>query len=173
MTIIGVKYCQSEWIKRSEGMPMNTQGVKAGDTQARNFLNRVHRMDRSLGWKKEQIVALREMATSATSRMSDMPRSDSPNLQRMEMLVCKITDLEREVEGDCVDLEATRIDTALAILKLPHVQHQQLLTERYLLSRSWQDITGAMGYSMSHVFRLHEDALCSMQALLTKEGIRP
>ena len=152
---------------------MNTQGVKAGDTQARNFLNRVHRMDRSLGWKKEQIVALREMATSATSRISDMPRSDSPNLQRMEMLVCKITDLEREVEGDCVDLEATRIDTALAILKLPHVQHQQLLTERYLLSRSWHDITGAMGYSMSHVFRLHEDALCSMQALLTKEGTRP
>ena len=26
---------------------------------------------------------------------------------------------------------------------------------------------------MSHVFRLHEDALCSMQALLTKEGTRP
>ena len=152
---------------------MNTQGVKAGDTQARDFLNRVHRMDRSLMWKKEQIVALREMATSSTSRISDMPRSDSPNLQRMEMLVCKITDLEREVEGDCVELEATRIDTALAILKLSNVQHQQLLTERYLLSRSWQDITGAMGYSMSHVFRLHEDALCSMQALLTKEGIRP
>ena len=72
---------------------MNTQGVKAGDMQARDFLNLVHRMDRSLMWKKEQIVALREMATSATSRMSDMPRSDSPNLQRMEMLVCKITDL--------------------------------------------------------------------------------
>ena len=71
-----------------------------------------------------------------------------------------------------MELEATRIDTALAILKLPHVQHQQLLTERYLLSRSWHDITGAMGYSMSHVFRLHEDALCSMQALLTKEGNR-
>ena len=152
---------------------MNTQGVKAGDTQARDFLNRVHRMDRSLGWKKEQIVALREMATSATSRMSDMPRSDSPNLQRMEMLVCKITDLEREVEGDCIDLEATRIDTALAILKLPNVQHQQLLTERYLVSRGWQDIANILGYSMSHVFRLHEDALCSMQALLTKEGTRP
>ena len=152
---------------------MNTQGVKAGDTQARDFLNRVHRMDRSLMWKKEQIVALREMATSSTSRISDMPRSDSPNLQRMEMLVCKITDLEREVEGDCMELEATRIDTALAILKLPNVQHQQLLTERYLLSRGWQDIANILGYSMSHVFRLHEDALCSMQALLTKEGIRP
>ena len=152
---------------------MNTQGVQAGDTQARDYLNRAHCMERTLMWKKEQIAALREMATSATSRISDMPRSDSPNLQRMEMLVCKITDLEREVARDCDELETTRIDTTLSILNLPNPLHQKLLSERYLRNRGWRDIADTMGYSTSHVFRLHEDALCNMQALLTKERVCP
>ena len=151
---------------------MNPQMNPTEERQTRQYLHQARSLEQTLAWKKEQIAALRAMTTDA-AKLSDMPRSDSPNLQRMEMLVCKITDLEREVEGDCVELEATRIDTALAILKLSNVQHQQLITERYLLSRDWKGIADTMGYSMSHVFRLHEDALCSMQALLTKEGTRP
>ena len=152
---------------------MNTFGLNAVDARARDYLNRVHRMERKLRWKREQITALREMATSATMRISDMPRGDSPNLQRMESLVCKITDLEREALAEAAALEAARIDTALMICNLQNEQHQQLLTERYLRSRGWKEIADAMGYSLSHMFRLHEDALCHMEALLAKEGSRP
>ncbi|MEA4898687.1 MAG: hypothetical protein VB067_03120 [Christensenellaceae bacterium] len=152
---------------------MYTQGRTAGEAQARDYLNRVYRTERKLRWKREQIVALREMATSATMRISDMPRGDSPNLQRMEALVCKITDLEQEVLAEAAALEVARIDTALMICNLQNEQHQQLLTERYLRSRGWKDIADAMGYSLSHMFRLHEDALCHMEALLAKEGARP
>ena len=53
---------------------------------------------------------LLEMAASATMRISDMPRADSPNLQRMESLVCKGADLEQEVLAEVVALEAARID---------------------------------------------------------------
>lgn len=151
---------------------MNTFVPNAGGAQARDYLNRVHRMERKLRWKREQITALREMATSATMRISDMPRADSPNLQRVESLVCKVADLEHEVLAELVTLEATRIDTALMICNLPNEQHQQLLTERYLRSRGWKDIADTMGYSLSHMFRLHEDALCHMEVLLAKEGAR-
>jgi len=61
-----------------------------------------------LRWKREQITALRDMATSATMRISDMPRADSPNLQRMETLVFKVADLEEEVLAEVVTHEATR-----------------------------------------------------------------
>ena len=151
---------------------MNTFVPNAGGAQARDYLNRVHRMERKLRWKREQITALRDMAASATMRISDMPRTDSPNLQRMETLVCKVADLEQEVLAEVVALEATRIDTALMICNLPNEQHQQLLTERYLRGRGWKEIADAMGYSLSHMFRLHEDALCHMEVLLAKEGAR-
>ena len=59
------------------------------------------------------------------------------------------------------------------ILKIPGERCQRLLTERYLQSRSWKEIADALGYSLSHTFRLHEDALCRMEALLAREGVEP
>ena len=58
------------------------------------------------------------------------------------------------------------------ICNLPNEQHQQLLTERYLRCWGWKEIADAMGYSLSHTFRMHEDALCNMEALLASEGAR-
>ena len=110
------------------------------------------------------------MATSATTRISNTPHADSPNLQRMESLACKIADLEQELRADEATLEAARIDTALMICKLPNEQHKQLLMERYLRSRNWKDVADTIGYSLSHAFRLHEDALCHMEVLLAREG---
>lgn len=147
---------------------MKVQEMKTADRQVRQYLSQVRRLEQTLAWKKEQIAALRDMATSATSKLSDMPRSDTPNVHRMESLICKITDLEREAQADCVALETMRIRIAMAVMNLPNTLHQQLLTERYLQNRSWKDIANVLGYSTSHVFRLHDEALCSMQALMTK-----
>ena len=152
---------------------MDTRKWTQGEIRARAYLSRVYRMEREVNWKCEQIAALGEMATSATARLGRMPRSDSPDLQRMETLVCRIADLKRELKADESALEAARVDTALMILKIPGERCQRLLTERYLQSRSWKEIADALGYSLSHTFGLHEDALCRMEALLAKEGVEP
>ena len=54
----------------------------------------------------------------------------------------------------------------------PRQPQGMLRTERYLRGRGWKEIADAMGYSLSHMFRLHEDALCHMEVLLAKEGAR-
>ena len=59
-------------------------------TQARSYLSRTHRVDRRIEAKRAQVAVLRDLSTSATAQFSDMPRSDSPSLRRMETLVCKI-----------------------------------------------------------------------------------
>jgi hypothetical protein len=61
------------------------------------------------------------MATSITAESSDMPRSDSPNLQRMESVMCKAMDLEAEILADeqaLVDVRA-EIANAVAMLENP------------------------------------------------------
>lgn len=57
----------------------------------------------------EQVTRLRENVTNCTATLSDMPKPDSPNKQRMEETICKIVDLEREINADIdrlVDLKA-------------------------------------------------------------------
>ena len=147
---------------------MNPHKTPTVERQTRKYLNQVRYLEQALAWKKQQIAALRQMTTNATAKLSDMPRSDSPNLQRLETLICKIADLEQEVQADYVALESTRIQLTLTILNLPNMLHQQLLTERYLQNRSWKEIAGILGYSTSHIFRLHDDALCDIQQLLAK-----
>ena len=67
---------------------------------AQEFLSRALTLQREIENKKRRIQTLRDMATSTTGTMSDMPRSDSPNLQRMETVLCKAADLEFEVDVD-------------------------------------------------------------------------
>ena len=73
------------------------------ESRAKEFLGRVGRIERRLTWKKTQVESLRTLATGCSAQISDMPRSDSPNLQRLETLVCKIADLDAAIKQDEAD----------------------------------------------------------------------
>ena len=140
------------------------------ETRARVFLNRLGRIARRLKLKREQVQALHELATSATAQISDMPRSDSPNLQRLETLVCRIADLDAEIQQESVEMEAVRLETALMICRLHDPIYQRILTLRYIDNRKWNEIMDELGYSRSRIFEMHEDALCAMEKLLAESG---
>lgn len=140
------------------------------ETRARAFLSRLRRQSHRLNLKRGQVQALHDLATSATAQISDMPRSDSPNLQRLETLVCKIADLEAEIQQESVELEAVRLETALMICRLHDPIYQRLLTLRYIDNRKWSEIMDELGYSRSRVYEIHEDALCAMEKLLAESG---
>ena len=53
------------------------------DVTAKDFLEQVRYVDRAIDSKLEQVERLRNESTKATSLVSDMPRSSSPNLQRL------------------------------------------------------------------------------------------
>ena len=76
---------------------------------AKEFLEQVRYVDRAIDSKLEQIQKLRNESTKATSLVSDMPHSSSPNLQRLEDTIIKIIDLEHEINRDIdrlVDLKS-------------------------------------------------------------------
>lgn len=60
------------------------------------FLGRVRKLRNGIENKMRRIETLQDMATSTTAAVSDMPRSDSPNLQRMETVLCKVADYHTE-----------------------------------------------------------------------------
>lgn len=141
------------------------------ESRAKEFLGRVGRIQRRIKWKKAQVEQLRALATGCSAQISDMPRSDSPNLQRLETLVCKIADMDAEIKRDEVALADAKIDVALMVCRIPNAAQQQILTERYINMRSWNAIAEDAGFSNSYVYRLHENALCAVESRLAMDAI--
>ena len=84
----------------------------------------------------------------------------------MESLTCKIVDMEADLACDADKLAEIRMDIALLICKVPDTNQQEILRERYLNLRTWQEIMTATGYSKSSVFRLHNAALAKLNRII-------
>lgn len=126
---------------------------------AKEYLSQVRFIDRLINSKLEQLSRLRETATKATTTISDMPRSDSPDLQSMETTVVKMIDMEREINTDIDRLVDLKRATVAAIAALKNTEQQLVLEQRYLCYKSWEQIAEELCYSVRHVTRLHGEAL--------------
>jgi len=129
---------------------------------AKEYLSQAYRIDQRINSKLEQVMALRELATKATSTLSDMPRSDSRNLYRMENIIVKIIGLEDEINGDIDRLVDLKREMRSVINAVGSPEHKTLLELRYLCFKPWEQIAVDMGYSIQHVYRIHDQALNSV-----------
>ena len=129
---------------------------------AKEYLSQAYRLDQRINSKLEQVLALRELATKATSTLSDMPRSDSPNLCRMESIIVKMIDLGDELNGDIDTLVDLKREMRLVINAVESPEYKTLLELRYLCFKPWEQIAVDMGYSIQHLYRIHERALKSV-----------
>ena len=126
---------------------------------ARAYLEQAHYIDRRIDSKIEQVASLRELATRATSILSDAPRSPSPDMQPIETILAKIFELEAEINSDIDTLVDLKREMVAVIKDVNNPEYQTLLELRYLCFKPWEQIAVYMGYSLQHVFRLHERAL--------------
>lgn len=123
---------------------------------AKEYLRQVRSVDKRIKNKLEMVEQLRDTATSATATLSDMPRSDSPNLQRMEDTICKIVDLENEISEEINRLVDLKREVQAAIDALPNPDQQLVLELRYLCYKSWNEISIELGFCDRNVYRLHQ-----------------
>ncbi len=126
---------------------------------AKEFLEQVRYVDRAIDSKLEQIQKLRNESTKATSMVSDMPHSSSPNLQRLEDTIIKIIDLEHEINRDIDRLVDLKSAARTAINAMASPDERLILELRYLCYKTWPEIAGTMGVSESTLFRAHGLAL--------------
>ena len=129
----------------------------------KEFLQQIRSADRLIDSKLKQLEYLRDETTRTSSMISDMPRSDSPNLQRMESTIVKLLDLEAEINADIdrlVDMKRIARD---AINALSNADHRLVLELRYLCYKTWPWIADELGFSISNVYRLHDNALKNIQ----------
>ena len=126
---------------------------------AKEFLEQVRYVDRAIDSKLEQVERLRSESTKATSLVSDMPRSSSPNLQRLEDTIIKIIDLEHEINRDIDRLVDLKNAARVSINTMTSPEERMVLELRYLCYKTWPEIAETMGVSESTVYRTHGLAL--------------
>ena len=125
----------------------------------KEYLAQAYRIDQRINSKLEQVVSLRELATKATSTLSDIPPSGTRNLHSMEGIIAKMIDLETEINSDIDTLVDLKREIMVLIKQIQHAEYQTLLELRYLCFKTWEQIAVDLGYSSKHVFYLHDKAV--------------
>ena len=145
--------------------------MNAAVRKTEEFLSRVRKLRKGIENKLLRIETLRDMATSTTAAVSDMPRSDSPNLQRMETVLCKVADLESEIVQDRAAMETAKAEITAALSELEDYREQQALYGRYVECNAWAAIAKDCGFHIRTVQRQHDAGIEHLAALM--EGRLP
>ncbi|EKY28093.1 MULTISPECIES: DUF1492 domain-containing protein [Clostridium] len=125
----------------------------------KEYLAQAYRIDQRINSKLEQIVSLRELATKATSTLSDTPPSGSRNVHSMEGIIVKMMELENEINADIDVLVDLKKEIMSIIKKINNPEQQTLLELRYLCFKTWEQIAVDMGYSIQNAYKVHDRAL--------------
>lgn len=126
---------------------------------AKEYLQQALRLDERINSKISQLDSLRELATKCTSTITGMPRNPSPSQSPMADAVCKIIDLQDEINRDIDHLVDLKRELVGVIRNVEDVECRLLLELRYLCFKSWEDIAVQMGYTTRNIHYLHKQAL--------------
>jgi len=141
-------------------MMVKCHGQKEGRMMTnKEYLAQAYRIDQRINSKLEQIVSLRELATKATSTLSDTPGNASRNVHSMESTIAKMIDLESEINEDIDTLVDLKREFVSIIKKINSTEYQTLLELRYLCFKTWEQIAVDMGYDLRYIHKLHNRAL--------------
>ena len=131
----------------------------------KEYWEQAERLRRRINRKIHEIHLLRQRAEGMNgSGISNMPRTVSPDHSKMEGTVFKIMALEQDIKDTQQEYDALIADMETRINAVQDGDARDLLRKRYLEFLPWSEIMKEMGYSKSHVFRLHSTAVTPLKS---------
>lgn len=120
-------------------------------------------------------IALCRMKADATpdTSFSDEPRGTSNGGSREAPFVrwvYKALELEGKCGAKAAELDSMKEETVRLIGLIPDATKQMVLAERYVEAKSWSEIASDVGYSKTHVYRLHEECMWELERVEAKDG---
>lgn len=139
--------------------------------KAKEFLNQAYLLDQRIKSKSEQIQSLNELATKCTATLTGMPRNPNHGGSTMADAVCKIIDLQEEINHDIDRLVDLKRDIVEVIKAVDNSEYQILLEKRYLCFHTWKQIAVDMHYSGKWIQKLHDRALDVVEDILKAKSV--
>ena len=122
---------------------------------AKALLERIITLRKAIDYRKTKVRAL-----------TGLPHRPSSATSAVENAVCSADILEREIAE--LDLERKSLIAKIDLLE--DADLSRLLTLRYVQESRWDDIMAELGYSESHIFRLHRQALIMLNGARKNES---
>ena len=126
---------------------------------AKEYLSQAYRIDQRINSKLEQVMSLRALLGKATGTLSGAPKAATPNLHSMEDTICKMVDMENEINDAIDTLVDLKAEIMACIKQVSNPEYQTLLELRYLCFKRWEEIATDTGYSLRRLYELHNSAL--------------
>ena len=126
---------------------------------AKEYLSQAYHLNRRISTKLSEVKAIREITGMATAILSDMPKSSTRNIRRIEDSIAKLMDMESELACDIEKLMAIRQEIAEVINSIDKQIYSTLLSLRYLCFKDWETIANELQYDSRYIFKLHGRAL--------------
>lgn len=129
--------------------------------QAKQYLKQAYKLNERIKDKKERLARLKELSISlgamdySKDKVQNGSQSDAPFVNPVH----KSVDLERELNQDILRLEQLQIEINQAINAMSDIDCSLVLSKRYLLMKTWEQIANEMNYSVSQIHRIHQKAL--------------
>ncbi len=143
--------------------------MTVSNISTKNYLSQAYRIDQRINSKLEQVQSLRNLAEKASATLCEVPNSGTRNFHRMEDVICKMIDLEDEINADLkalIDLKH-EIVTIIKCVEAPGLQ--TILELRYLCFNTWEEISVTLHLDIRWVHRLHNKALNEVDAIRRAE----
>lgn len=127
----------------------------------KQYLKQVYKLNEKIKDKQERINSLRLMSESigAIDYSKDKIKLSPTNDAAFTNQIMQIVKFEEELEQDKKRMKDLFIEISRTIDKLDNVNEMLVLSKRYLLMKSWEEIAEEMNYSLSQIFRMHKEAL--------------
>lgn len=119
--------------------------------EAKAYLEQARNINIQIDSKLEQVSALRQLAIKASSTLSPVPPSGTPNPHRLEETIARMMDMEHEVDEAIDGLVELKADIMKAISRVPDARERVVLELRYLAFKDWASIADALGLHIRQV----------------------
>ena len=140
--------------------------METKEMTVKEYLSQAKFLDQRINSKIQQVAALNDLATKATSTLTWMPRTPNHATSSMEDVIAKIIDLQAEINNDIDTLVDLKRSLSKTIKAVDSPEYQTVLEKRYLCFQSWEQIAVEMGYDLRWLYRIHGKALEEVKAIL-------
>lgn len=108
---------------------------------------------------KEELLSIRERATSTTAQLSDERVSSSGAKDKIGNAAVQAVDVESQLERIIAHLDEALSIRLWLIDQLQNEWEKAVLTERYINGRGWDDIQRRIPYERTRMLEIHGRAL--------------
>lgn len=134
----------------------------------KQYLSQINILNRKITNKLFEKFQLKSMICSVSNSVKDVNVQSGHTGDRTGDTICKIIDLEREIDAMVDEFADTKAHIISQIEQLDF-KYYDVLFKRYVAIKNWNEISVEMSLTRRHVFKIHQSALEQFEKKFGKE----